>query len=64
MMAHMMQGWTSMSSCKSYIINGARMLISVRIKINKQIKENKGTVVRRHFEGYAKLFVNLTLELC
>jgi hypothetical protein len=32
-------------------------LISVRIKINKQIKENKGTVVRRHFEGYAKLLI-------
>jgi hypothetical protein len=39
-------------------------LILVKIKINKQIKETKGTVVRRHFEGYAKLFVNLTLELC
>jgi hypothetical protein len=39
-------------------------LIPVRIEINKQIKENKGTVVRRHFEGYAKQFVNLTLELC
>jgi len=39
-------------------------LIPVKIKINKQIKENKGTVVRMHFEGHAKLFVNVTVELC